>query len=153
MEARSEPAPLLGWWQLVSCEVEFQASGRREPMYGTSAHGYIVFAPEGRLMTVIEAADPSPPTRDREDTPGQRGVAYAGSYRVEGNHWFTHIEAASIVDWTGTVQERSFRIELGRLHVCSGWTLSPLHGGQSVRAWLVWERPTDAAAKRTWGST
>jgi hypothetical protein len=144
MEARSELAPLLGWWKLVSCEVELQATGSHEPMYDTPAHGYLVFAPEGRMMTVIEAAHRTADARHREYVDGQRGTAYTGSYRVSGDQWFTQVDAASLVGWTGTLQERSFRIVSGRLHVCSAWCVSPLHGGQTVRARLVWERPTES---------
>ncbi len=147
-ESPSQLAQLLGWWQLVSCEVELQESGSRAPMYDSPACGYIVFAPDGRMMTVIEAVDRDPHFADGERPPAWHGMAYTGRYRVAGNRWLTDVDAASIAGWKGTVQERSFRIESDRLHVCSDWCLSPQHGGQTVRARLVWKRQEEAAAAR-----
>jgi hypothetical protein len=132
-------APLIGWWQLVSCEVEYRDSGIRAPMYEYPAHGYIVFTPEGRMMTVIEVVRDNPSDPSREDS-GFLGAAYTGRYFVNGSQWQTQVDAASIAGWTGSLQERSFRIESDRLFIISDWCLSPLHGGQTVRAWLVWKR-------------
>ncbi len=143
IEARTEQAPLLGWWQLVSCEVEFQASGHRAPMYDTPTNGFLVFASDGRVMTVVEALRRDEPARDPESA---HGMAYAGRYRVEGQHWLTEIDAACNVGWRGAIQERWFRIESDRLHVRSGWCVSPPHGGATIRVWLVWQRPTATAA-------
>jgi hypothetical protein len=140
MQQRSEHAALLGWWQLVSCEIELQSSGQRRPMYDAPACGYIVFAPDGRMMTVVEVLDRHP----THNTPASHGMAYTGRYQVTGDQWLTQVDAASHVEWTGTLQERSFRIESDRLHVCSSWCQSPLHGGQTVRAWLIWKRSDGA---------
>jgi hypothetical protein len=142
IKARSEPVSLPGWWQLVSSEVEFQKSGRRVPMYDRPARGYIVFAAEGRMMVVVEVRDDEAPAAGRTPVPGDRGMAYTGRYQVEGSRWVTQVDAASLPGWTGSVQERTFHIDGNQLHVCASWCISPLHGGQTVRAWLVWERLT-----------
>ena len=113
-------------------------------MYDAPAQGYIVFSPEGRMMTVVEAERRQTPAGDREPAQGYRGMAYTGRYRVTGDQWLTDVDAASIVGWTGSIQERTFRIESGRLHVCSAWCVSPLHGSRTVRAWLIWKRPNEA---------
>jgi hypothetical protein len=142
-KAASECAPtqLLGWWRLLSCDVEFQDSGVREPMYGVPAHGYIVFGPEGRMMTVVAAAQPQTQrTQDERAAPLHSMAAYAGSYRIEAERWVTSVDVAWSADWTGTEQERSFRIESDRLHVVSPRYSSPLHDGRVVRACLVWTR-------------
>src|SRR5689334_20432493 len=94
MEARSEPAALLGWWQLVSCEVELRASGQRRPMYDAPARGYIVFAPDGRMMTVVEVLH----RRSNDNMPASRGMAYTGRYQVTGDQWLTQVDAASNVE-------------------------------------------------------
>ena len=144
---QSSGASLLGWWQLVSCEIELQASDTREPMYDAPAHGYLVFAPDGRMMTVIgvlqNGAHADPGTWPN----ASRGVAYTGRYRVEGNRWLTEVDVDSLPGWTGSIQERSFLIETDRLHVCSAWCVSPLHGNQVVRARVVWKRPSECAAE------
>lgn len=140
--ARERPrTELLGWWRLVSCDVEFRDSGSREPMYQSQARGYIVFCPTGRMMTVIEAAGRTPPETELEHVAAMRSMAaYTGTYRVQGNDWVTLVDAAWNAGWTGTEQHRSFHLSEGQLHVVSDWYSSPLHGGRVVRALLNWER-------------
>jgi len=124
---QSDPARLLGWWQLAACDLEFQDSGRYEPMYSAPVHGYIVFTSEGRMMTVIQSDGSIP-------------IAYTGRYRVEADQWITQVDAASIPVWTGTDQARRFRIDAGELHVNADWYASPTHGGRTVRPRIVWKR-------------
>ena len=133
----SKHVALLGWWELVSCEVEFQASAERVLMYDTPAHGFLVFEPGGRMMALVEAR--------YSDARAPRGMAYTGRYRVNGNQWLTDVDAACGMEWTGSIQERFFEIESDRLHVCSAWCVSRHHGGETVRAWLVWKRMTGPA--------
>jgi hypothetical protein len=133
----TDATSLLGWWQLVSCEVEYQASGERQSLYGAPARGYILFAPEGRMMTVIEA-----------DPPASRSMGYTGRYEVNGDQWRTHVDVASGIEWAGSVQERFFHFESGLLHVCSAWCASPLHQDEIIRARLVWQRADHNAVQR-----
>lgn len=138
-EPASDHAPFLGWWRLVSCEVEFRVSGQRKPMYDSPACGFLVFDTTGRMMTVIEPLKHEVLEDNRKPREARRGMAYTGRYHIEGSQWRTEVDA-SLIGWTGSVQERSFTIESGRLHVCSNWCVSPLHGDEVVRARLVWER-------------
>lgn len=110
-------------------------------MYDTPAQGFLVFDATGRMMTVIEVLEHGCTAKEQDGRDAERGLAYTGRYRTEGNAWRTEVDAASLTGWTGSVQERSFLIESGRLHVCSAWCVSPLHGGEIVRARLVWKRP------------
>jgi hypothetical protein len=138
--------PLVGWWELVSCEVQFQASGSRAPMYDAPARGLIVFGQDGRVMTVIEVEQDTPRPDHLHRLPASRGMAYTGRYRVDGDRWLTEVDAALIEGWTGSIQERWFRVEADCLHVCSAWCVSPLHADQVVRAWLQWKRPLQQGA-------
>ena len=131
---------LLGWWQLISCDIEFQASGRLQPIYGTPASGYIYFDANGQMMTVIEALGPDPRIPIVEAEQSRRGMAYAGSFQLMGNQWVTQVDAACNVGWTGTVQRRWFRVEGDHLLVHSDWGGSPQHSADSIRARLVWKR-------------
>jgi hypothetical protein len=150
IEAPIEQAPLLGWWELVSCEVEFQTSGRRAPMYETPTNGFLVFAPEGRVMTVVETLRLPEPAPDPERA---HGMAYTGRYRVAGDRWLTEVDAACNVGWRGAIQERWFRIESDRLHVRSAWCVSPPHGGATIRVWLVWKRPAPPEGLSRWNDS
>jgi hypothetical protein len=124
---QSDLAHLLGWWQLVTCDVEFRDSGCREPMFSAPAQGHIVFTADGRMMTVIQSE-------------GSGVVAYSGRYQLEADRWITQVDVASIPGWTGTAQARSFRIDAGQLHVSSDWLASPRHGGRTIRPRIVWKR-------------
>jgi hypothetical protein len=139
-ETPTDPSRLLGTWQLLSSEVELQDCGDRIPMYESPAVGYLLFAPDGRMMTVVEVPPDRPRAGEREQIHGYRGMAYTGRYRVHGNQWLTDVDVASIPGWSGSLQQRSFHLESDRLHVCSDWCVSPLHGGRTVRAWLIWQR-------------
>jgi hypothetical protein len=133
--------PLVGWWRLLSCEIEFRDSGRREPMYATDARGYIYFGAEGRMITVIEATGRERPT-DRNGFADAflASAAYTGRYRLDGDRWTTRVDVAWNPWWTDTDQERMFRLESGQLHVESAWYSSPMHANQWVRACLSWTR-------------
>lgn len=160
MEPSHQPArertgtELLGWWRLVSCDVEFHDSGAREPMYHTPARGYIVFSPSGRMMTVIEAEGRPPPETDTDHVAAMRSMAaYTGTYRVHADRWVTQVDVSWNAGWTGTEQHRSFHLSAGRLHVLSPWYGSPLHGGRMVRALLIWSRDRTADEPNTPGPT
>jgi len=44
---------VIGIWKLVSQEIEIQATGQKEPVFGRSPTGYAIFAAEGRVMFVL----------------------------------------------------------------------------------------------------
>ena len=51
----SDRDKLLGIWKLLSWDVEFQDTGKREPLGGANPSGYLIFTPEGRMMAILEA--------------------------------------------------------------------------------------------------
>jgi hypothetical protein len=140
---------LLGWWSLTSNEIEFRDGGARESMYGSPSRGYLIFTAEGRMMTCIEAEGRSPPTTEAEYARAFCSTcAYSGLYRVEGNRWQTVLDACWNPGWSGTLQERFFRIEADALHVTSPWYVSPLHSGREVRAHISWKRDPSVSRGR-----
>lgn len=45
---------LIGVWKLLSFDIEYKESGRREPFYGDAIPGgYIIFTPEARMMALM----------------------------------------------------------------------------------------------------
>ncbi len=136
-------ASLLGWWRIVSNDVEFHSDGRREPMFGTAPRGYLIFTADGRMMTYVEAVGRTEPTTDSECARAYRSMcAYSGTFHVEGSKWITAVDMSWNSAWAGTQQARHFWLDRDqdRLHVASDWYSSPLHAGQLTRAHLVWER-------------
>ena len=117
---------LEGVWRLVSYTVEYQATGRKEPMMGEKPSGYAIFTPEGRAMFVITGEGRKPPSDDK----GRAAllntlVAYTGKYRIEGDRWITKVEVAWNPEWVGTEQQRFFRLDGNRLAVTTPWRIMP----------------------------
>jgi hypothetical protein len=141
---------LLGWWALTANDIEFRDGRAREPMFGGPSRGYLIFTAEGRMMTCIEAEGRSPPTTEADYARAFCSTcAYSGLFWIEGNRWTTILDACWNPGWSGTVQERFFRIEADALHVTSPWYVSPLHGGREVRALISWKRqPPDSTHRR-----
>jgi hypothetical protein len=137
----SESERLLGWWTLMSNDIEFRNDGSREPMFGVQSCGYLIFTAEQRMMTCIEAVGRVMPRTDAEFVQAFRSTcAYSGLYRIEGDRWITTIDACWNPGWSGTIQERYFRINADHLYVTSTWYVSPLHGNREVRALIAWKR-------------
>jgi hypothetical protein len=59
-----ERTALVGVWQLISYQTEFQDGSPKRAMFGEHPTGYIIFTREGRLMAVIEAEGRKAPSTD-----------------------------------------------------------------------------------------
>jgi hypothetical protein len=135
---------LLGIWKLVSNESEIQDTGELRPVYGKNPNGYIIFMPEGRMMTVITGEGRKVPKTDEERSAAwSTMIAYTGIYRIEGDKFITKVDVSWNEAWTGTEQIRFFKLDGNRLKVISGWapTNNPNLGlGRMTRGILIWER-------------
>lgn len=130
---------LIGTWRLVSVETEFQATGEKELSRGKNPSGYIFFAPEGRMSALVtnEGRSPAKTDQDRAELFNTM-VAYAGTYRVDGDKWITKVDAAWNPAMLGSDQTRFFRLEGNRLTEITPW--GPRGDKGTGRAVLVWER-------------
>ena len=109
-------AKIQGIWQLVSFQVEFQATGERQDVRGKNPTGYINFTPEGRMGVIITNEGRQPATTDQDRAELFKTlVAYTGLYRVEGDKWITKVDVSANPAWVGTEQTRSFKIDGNRL--------------------------------------
>ena len=83
---------VIGIWKLVSQEIEIQATGQKEPVFGRSPTGYAIFTAEGRVMFVLTGEGRKPPqtVEDRADLLNSM-AAYTGMYRLEGDKWITKV--------------------------------------------------------------
>ena len=134
-------AKLVGSWRIVSFHTEIQDSGERGAPLGDAPKGYIVFMPEGRTMSYLEAGSRKPIKTDEDRAEAFRTLlAYTGKYRIEGDRFITSIDGAWNVVWVGTDQTRTFRIEGDRLHIATNWAKAPIYKNRVGRAVLVWER-------------
>lgn len=135
-------AKLHGSWRLISFEVEFQNSEERHHPFGAKPNGFLVFGPDGRMMTLITAKE-----RAAGDTDGQQAelfrtmASYTGRYRIEGERIVTKVDASWNEAWTGSEQERFYKIVEDRLDLVTAWTpYALLSHAPIVRGILSWER-------------
>jgi len=124
---------LVGLWQLVSAQREYADTGEIVDMFGPNPTGYLMFAPGGRMMAILTAAN-------RVSVRDQQITAYSGTYRVDGDRWVTDVDVAWTPDWLGTKQEREFRIEDGELRIRSMELTHPAAKGRRYRGLLRWRR-------------
>ena len=138
----ADPKALIGVWQLISYQTEFQDGSPKRAMFGEHPTGYIIFTREGRLMTVIEAEGRKTPSTDSDRATLLNSlVAYSGKYRIEGDQWIASIDTAWNPAWDGTDQVRSFQIVGNRLTVTSTWQAAVnFPGSPPSRGTLLFER-------------
>ena len=134
-------ASLLGIWKLVALEVEFQDTGERRPVYEKQPTGYLIFTPEGRMMTVIEGGGRKPPRTDDDRALLFRTMsAYSGLYRLEAGKWITAVDVAWIPSWTGSEQVRFYKLESDGLIVTTAWGPAPNSPERVARSTATWVR-------------
>ena len=123
---------LVGVWQLVSFEMVSPATGERLAARGEHPSGYIMFTPHGRMSVLITNEGRKPPVTDQDRADLlQSMVAYAGTYRVDGDNWTTKVDVAANPVLVGTEQERSFRLQDDKLQETTGlmqWAGHPEKG-------------------------
>ena len=133
---------LLGIWKMVSVESEDQETRRREPALGISLAGYLIFTPEGRMITIVtgEGRKNAKTDEDRGDL-WKSMVAYTGMYHLEGDKFITKVDVAWNPSWVGSEQTRFFVLDGDFLHVTTAWGQSiggPEKGvGRNI---ITWER-------------
>lgn len=135
-----DAAKVVGTWKLRSFLNEFQDGSEPKAAYGTNAKGYIVFTPQGRMMSVVEAEGRKAPQTDEERAAAFRTIiAYTGMFRFEGDRFITKVDVSWNPAWVGTEQVRTYALSNDRLQVVSPWVMSP-NLGKMTRATVVWER-------------
>jgi hypothetical protein len=134
---------LAGGWRLLSYEMEVQSSGVKETPMGANPAGYIQFSADGRMSVVVtgEGRKPAATDADRAEL-FKTLVAYAGTYRVQGDRWITKVEVAHNPAWVGGEQARTFRLEADRLVELTALVNRPDKG--PVRFVLTWTRAKPA---------
>ena len=88
--------------------------------YGGNAVGLVTYTPDGRMTLMVVDATRHPPAKptatDAEAVSLFRTMlAYAGTYRVQGNEIIIHVEISSEQTLTGTDQTRIFKLDGDRL--------------------------------------
>lgn len=133
---------ILGTWQLLSYEVEVQATGEKIPVMGQNPTGYAAFLPDGRVFFVLTGEGRKPAKTDQERAELLNTlVAYSGTYSVAGDTWTTSVDVAWNPEWVGTKQVRSFKLDGERLQVLTPWRVMPNWADKGMtRSIITFER-------------
>jgi hypothetical protein len=134
---------LIGVWKLLSFDIEYKESGRREPFYGDAIPvGYIIFTPEARMMALIATSG-----RESGQTDAQQAalfrtmLALTGLYRVEPDRFIIAVDVSWNQALTGTEQVRFYELYGHRLDITTAWMPHPIYPERgSTRSRLIFER-------------
>jgi lipocalin-like protein len=123
---------IVGTWRLKSTMGRDDAGKLLPPPYGPLAMGLVVFAADGRMMTVLcdgrktlAAGEP------------RQFMSYAGNYTFDGTTLSTRVDASSDASRVGGDQVRTVTFSDSLM------TLAPprrMFAGQMQHQELVWER-------------
>jgi hypothetical protein len=117
---------LIGIWSLQKYLVEIQSTGQKNYPMGMNPTGYAAFFDTGKVMVTLTGETRMPAQNDSECASLMKTlVAYAGSYRVEGEEWVTTVEVAWNPEWVGTEQRRFFVISGDNINVTTAWRVMP----------------------------
>src|SRR5690242_14120536 len=101
---------LVGVWQLRSFSLQVVGEAPRD-IFGPQPKGYLIFTPEGRMMTIITRADRQPAATAQDQAALlQSMVAYSGRYTVGHDRIVTHPDVSWNEIYTGTEQVRYYTV-------------------------------------------
>jgi len=124
---------LHGCWRLISFHTERKDSKERTQPWGADPNGYLILGSDGRMMTLITAKAREPGNTDENLAALFRTMmAYTGLYRVDGDRFIIKIDSSWNEAWSGSEQERFFKLVGDTLDVISAWMPNPLDSGKSM---------------------
>ncbi len=136
-----ERHPLVGSWKLDAFELEASDGNISHP-YGEDLVGYLFYNAEGFMSAAFMNAERGR-IPDGELSEAAKAstydqfMAYSGPYEVTGDKIRHFVEVSSLEVWTGTVQERWFKIDGDRLELL---TQALSVGSDAPVGRLVWHR-------------
>jgi hypothetical protein len=132
---------LVGAWRLTSAYFLAQETGDRLDLLGAEPLGYVIFAPNGRMIALLTAGGRTPATSSAEMAALFTSMfAYTGSWSLDGEKFVTKVDGAWDPSWVATEQVR--------YHTYDGQTLSlrtapidaPSSPGRKVIGFVNWQR-------------
>ena len=149
LQVRAQPhqtcsGPQLGTWKLESYTTEDLATGQKTTLLGAHPSGYLSYGADCRMNAILIREGRTPPATfvptDAERIDLYNGfIAYAGTYRIEGDKVSHIVDASWNQSWTGTTQVRRFKIDGNTLSITTLPTKNALTGRESTSL-LVWTK-------------
>ena len=137
MAARNDASALIGTWKQLSGTMVEEGSQVSKSNLSAAPNGFVNFSEDGRMILLsTDSARKKPagevPTAAEAEALYRSMIAYAGTYKVEGNKVTYDLEATWNESWTGTKQVRFWEINGDRLTVTTPEIVNPLTGKRSV---------------------
>ena len=132
---------LIGSWKLDAFELE-ATDGTISHPYGEELTGYLFYNQEGFMSAAFMNAERGR-IPDGELSEAAKAstydqfMAYSGPFEVTGDRIRHFVEVSSLEVWTGTIQERWFKIDGDRLELL---TQALSVGSDAPVGRLVWTR-------------
>jgi hypothetical protein len=135
---------ILGTWKIQSFVREVVATGQRYNEFGDKPDGYISYLPDGHMHAMLVAGSRvkpagAVPTDEEKAKLFGTMIAYAGTYRIEGDKVVHDVEVSWNQLWTGSRQVRFFKAEGDNLTITTAVAKSP-RDGQEGRTIVVFEK-------------
>lgn len=119
-----DKSQVMGRWDIISW-LQLYEDGRRQAPLGEQLEGFIRYLPDGDMVCMITRSD-----RRNFETGGQWDasdaekaaaygsmLAYAGTYRIEGDTVIHEVAASLFPNWKGGEQRRHVRLEGDTLYI------------------------------------
>lgn len=137
---------LVGSWRLDAFQLEMPDGTVSHP-YGEDLTGYLFYNEDGFMSAAFMNAERGRVQGDELGAAAAASsydqfMAYTGPYEVTGDKIRHFVEVSSLEVWTGTIQERWFKIDGDRLELL---TASLNVGTDAPVGRLVWHRAKQAA--------
>jgi len=135
---------LHGWWRLTSFYMETQGTTERQQPGGARPFGRLVLSPNGQMIAALFSEGRKAGQSDADHLALFRSmVAYTGFYRVEDDKFVTTVDGSWNEEWTGTDQERFYKLDGDRLDIIAAWGPHPFNPtSPPIRGILSWQRET-----------
>jgi hypothetical protein len=139
------PSPIVGTWRVVSFDREIVETKAISHGFGGHPMGRLTFTSDGQMMSMVVDSTRKPPAQptatDAEAVDLFRTMlAYAGTYRVQGNEIIIHVEISWNQDPKNTDTRRTFKLDGDRLTTTTTPLVSSFLNNQTTVTTVVYER-------------
>lgn len=143
-EPAQDAERLIGTWRLVSAVREERPSGEKTDLFGQEPVGFLNYSPDRRMLVLIVRGDRKRPAGypiSMEDAAGllRSLMSYSGTWELKDGEVFHYVDASANEIWTGSIQQRFYRIDGDYLTLSTPVNPDPIDGKISIRS-MLWER-------------
>ena len=135
-------AKLHGVWKVVSLKAQIVGENTAPiQSLGPNPKGYLIFLPQGRMISLLVSADRKPPTNDAESAALLRTmISYSGKYTADAEKFVTITDVSWNEVYTGREQVRYYKLDGNRLFTRTAEEPSALFPGKRIVATTEWVR-------------